>query len=199
MTKIEFVYLIKNLLAPVDKTNRYHPAQIAAVCDIVYAELMASAGSEFVIDDLGAYQKVYPNVVVSYDSDKERYYSTLPAAICPIPGITSGVRQINSVASVDLDYAPTTELDVYYLDGSVAATTDTTIWYWLQGITVWYYDSMTADIAAEGVNMTLLPRFSAYSDSDIVMIPGCTDTSFCQKVLQFLVPTVPVDLKATNA
>jgi hypothetical protein len=196
--KQTYIYLIKNLLAPIDKTNRYHPAQIEAVCDIVYAELMAAADDD-ILGDLDAYSKEYTSVTVSEDATRGLKYSTLPAAICPIPGVTSGVRKINVNSGLDLDVVPTTELEMYYADGSAARMTDTTIGYWLQGTKVWYDESMTDDIISEGVRMILLPRFSAYADTDTVLIPGCTDTQFCQKVLQFLAPTVPVDLKANNS
>jgi hypothetical protein len=198
MIKQVYIDLIRNMLAPVDKTNRYHPAQIEAICDVVYAELLAASSIDD-IDDLGLYTKEYINESVTLDAVRGLYYSTIPAAIVPIPGVTSGVYRINSMQSLDLDYVPTTELEMYYGDGAAAQTSDVTIGFWLQGTKIWYDESMTSDIAAEGVRIQVLPRFSLYAATDIVNIPKCTDTQFCQKVLQFISPTVPVDLKANNS
>jgi len=58
---------------------------------------------------------------------------------------------------------------------------------------------MTPAIAAAGVRIILLPRFSEFDKDDVVYIPGCTDMDFIQQVIQLIAPSAPVDLKANNA
>lgn len=198
MTQREFIDTIRNIVGPVDKTGRFHPAQIKAVCDVVYSSLMFRI-NDVTVGDLDIYSKEYTSQTVTLDATKNLYYTTLPVAIVPIPGVCSGVRKINTNQGLDLDFASITELEIYYLDGSAAQTTDTTIWYWLQGSKIWYNESMTAAIAAAGVRIVLLPRFSAFSDSDTISIPGASDLEFVGQVLQILGYTAPVDLKANNA
>lgn len=198
MTQAQYIDLIYNMLSPVDKTGRFHKAQIEAVCDVVYSTLLSRSNDD-ILGDLDLYSKEYTGQTATLDGTRGIYYVTLPVAIVPIPGITSGIREINTATGLDLDFIPTKELEMYYADGSAAHTADDTIGYWLQGNKIWFDESMTAAIAAAGVRIILLPRFSSYARTDNVNIPGATDVEFVQQVLQLISPTQAVDLKANNA
>jgi len=198
MTRIELQTIIKNLLKPVDKTGQFHMENIRVICDMVYSQFMSRVNDD-IIGDIDLYSKEYTSQTVTLDATKNLYYTTLPTPIVPIPGISSGLRHINTNQGLDLDFVPTTELEMYYNDGSVVHTTDTTIGYWLQGTKIWYDESMTDAIATAGVRILLIPRFSGYATTDTVNIPGATDMEFIQQVLQIIAPSAPVDLKANNA
>ena len=198
MTRLQFQQFIKNVLAPIDKTSRFHLENIKIACDLVYSQLMSRI-SDDLIGDLDLFSKEYTSQTVTLDATKNLYYTTLPANIIPIPGITSGVRHINTNQGFDLDFVPITEMEMNYMGGSVTQLMDTTIGYWLQGTKIWYDESMTVAIAAAGVRVLLIPRFSEYSRDDVVNIPGCTDLDFIGQVIQLIAPTAPVDLRANNA
>ena len=86
-----------------------------------------------------------------------------------------------------------------YMGGTDTQLLDTVISYWINGSTIWFNESMTAGIAAAGVRIVLIPRFSGYSRTDTVTFPVEADYDFIQQVLTLLGVTQPVDLKANNA
>jgi hypothetical protein len=199
MTRIEIQDFIKIALKPIDKTGQFHAEYIKIACDLVYSQSLSGVKNNLNADiDIDLYSKEYTAQDVTLDSTKGLYYSTLPAAIVPIAGITSGLRSINTAQGLDLDFTPISELEMAYMDGSVTQTIDTTIGYWLQGTKIWYDESMTDSIANAGVRMILIPRFSEYARTDVVNVPG-GDLNFISQVIQLIAPTSPVDLKANNA
>jgi len=197
MTRIEFQQIIKNLLKPVDNTGQFHMENIRIACDLVYSNKMSHISDELV-GDIDHWSKEYMNQDVTLDAGRNLYYSDLPATIVPIPGVTSGLRAINTSQGNALDFTPTTEMEMYYMDGSVTQMVDTTIGYWLQGQRIWYDESMTPAIANAGVRILLIPRFSEFDKDDVVSVPGCEDMAFVQEVIQFMAPSAPVNLKANN-
>lgn len=197
MSSQEVVDLIKNLLAPVDKTGRFHSEQIRAVCDLVYAQLMSSM-TDVLFDSIDLYTKEYTSQTVSLDATRNLYYSTIPVDIVSIPGVCSGLLRVNSNQGQDIDYVPTTEMEWSYMAGTPVQTTDTTIGYWLQGSKIWFDESMTSDIASVGVRMVLLPKFKEFERTDKINIPGASDFQFIQQVIGVLAPTAVVDLKTNN-
>lgn len=198
MQRIEYQQIIKNILAPVDNTGRFHMENIKIACDIVYSQWLSRI-DDSLVGDLDLFAKEYTSQIVTLDATKNLYYTTLPTPIVPIPGITSGIRRINTDQGMDQDFCPITEQEIFLMDGSVTHTTDTTIYYWLQGSTIWYNESMTSDIATAGVRISVLPRFSGFATTDSVNIPGASDMDFISAVLQLLAPTAPINLKANNA
>ena len=198
MQRIEVQQFVKNILAPVDNTGRFHMENIKIACDIVYSQWLSRI-DDALVGDLDLFAKEYTSQTVTLDATRNLYYSTLPTPIVPIPGITSGIRRINTDEGLDLDFAPITEQEINLMDGSVTHTTDTTIYYWLQGSTIWYNESMTSDIATAGVRIAVLPRFSGFATTDSINIPGAADMDFISAVIQLLAPTAPVNLKANNA
>lgn len=198
MTRIEFQTIIKNILAPVDNTSRFHLENIKIACDVVYSQFLSRI-NDYLVGDLDLYAKEYTSQTVTLDATKNLYYTTLPTPIVPIPGITSGIRRINTNQGIDLDFASITEQEIFLMDGSVTHTTDTTIYYWLQGQKIWYNESMTSDIATAGVRISVLPRFSGFATTDVINIPGAADSDFIMAVIQLLAPTAPVNLQANNA
>ena len=198
MTRIEIQDYIKLALSPIDKTSRFHSEYIKMACDLVYAQKMSQINDDLV-GDLDLFSKEYTSQTVTLDATKNLYYTTLPVEIISIPGISSGVRKINTNQGLDQDFVCITEQMMYYMDGSVTQDVDTAIWYWLQGQKIWYNESMTSAIATAGVRIILLPRFHEFATSDPIHIPGASDLDFIGQVIQLLAPTAPVDLKANNA
>jgi len=198
MTRQEYIDYIRLSLAPIDKTGRYHAEMVRVACDIVYSTKMTMI-SDDLVGDMDLFSKEFLAQDVTLDAGRGLYYADLPAAIIPIPGVTSGIRSINTNQGMGLDFVPTTEREMYYIDGTVTQLVDTTIGYWLQGQKVWFDTSMTAAIASAGIRMILIPRFSEFDKDDVINIPGATDREFVAEVLQLIAPSAPVDLKANNA
>jgi hypothetical protein len=198
MTQSELIYTIKNIIAPVDKTSRYHPEQIKMICDVVYAQRMTSF-SEEVMKNVDLFTKEYTSQVCTLDATKNIYSVTIPAKTIPLPKIPSGIRYINLDASFDLYFVPSTEQEQSYMGGLDTQAIDTNINYWVQGEKIWFNESMTAAIAAAGVRIVLVPRFAEYASTDTINIPGGTDYDFIKQVLELLGVTSPVDMKANNA
>lgn len=198
MQQIEIIDAIYNIVSVVDKTGRFHKQQIKVLCDMVYSQRMSMFPEE-IMKNIDSFSKEYTGQVPTEDSTRGLYKLTLPTAVIPLPKVPSGVRYINTEQGLDLDFAPTTEREYMYMGGTDTQTLDTVIGYWINGDTVWFNESMTDAIAAAGVRIVLIPRFSGYSRTDTVSIPGGTDYEFVQQVLTLLGVTAPVDLKINNA
>lgn len=198
MTQLEIIDTLYNLVSPIDETGRYHKQQIKALCDMVYSQRMTMFPEE-VMKNIDSFSKEYTGQTPVLDTTRNLRKLTLPTAVIPLPKVPSGVRYINTAQGLDLDFVPTTEREYMYMGGTDTQLLDTVIGYWINGDTIWFNESMTAGIAAAGVRVVLIPRFSGYSRTDTVNIPGGTDYDFIQQVLTLLGVTPPVDLKANNA
>jgi hypothetical protein len=198
MTKQEVRSLIYNLLPKYDQTNKYHFLVLDAVIEKVLAQWYNYA---FVLDPLSLqrYCKRYGGtftIPVSLDVGANLYYTTYPEKIIPFADKASGVRRVTTKTQSGIKFYPLDQREVELIDnGSYFENVNSKIGYIVTQDRIEYY-GMTAVIAGEGVRLDLIVPFSAYADTDNVLIPEITDpqgATFAEAVLKILGVIQPPD------
>ena len=204
MIKSEIRSMVLNHLQKWDSTSKYHARFLDAAIESVIKELYWEL---FAIDP-HAIQRylvrygVASAIAVTYNNTLGFYTSTLPAAIVPLPDKASGCRRISTIAQSGLTFFP---MDAREFDlvgsSSYVDTVTSKIGYVVNQTTVDYY-GMTAAIAAVGVRMDILQTFSAYADTDTVLLPELViegGITFLDRVLKTLRQIPPVEQIDSNA
>lgn len=213
MNKEAIISTIRGLLPREDKTQRFHPAVLEAVIEVVLKEMYVEV---YKINPnlLDNYCKTYgadTPIVVSSEPSSGIYFSTLPSPIVNIPDKSSGVRHIYPIVQTGNVFVPmdARETDLIY-NTDVAVVTSKIGYRVRQDTRVDYYH-MSGGIIASGVRMDLLIPFSQYLDTDTVNIPELGDAggasryyqtmgiAFVDKVLKVLQVIPPADLSDDNA
>jgi len=204
MTKRNFIDLIRHGLAGgdmvADLEGRYHEAIVEK-----YVELAISAVLKNVQDNaikykdfgqLDDYTTTFVGVAVSYDSDRDEYYSLLPAKVVKLY-MNRGIRFIspNKDQSSKFLYRDNnsddvfTELEIDSIDGTIR-------WY-AEAQSV-YYKFMTTEVAASGVLMKLIQPISALADTDELNIPAGKEDYVIDFVRKYVAKMPPEDVINDN-
>jgi hypothetical protein len=204
MTKQELRSYVFNSLPKLDSTNKFHQRYLDSVIEKVLNELFWElfAVEPFSIQRYTVRYGVAVPITVTYSNTLGLYYSTIPTGMVPLPDKASGVRRISTISHGGLTFFPIDSREIDLLNsGSYVDTVTSKIGYVVGQTQVDYY-GMTAAIAAVGVRMDILQTFSAYADTDTVLIPEFRDNQgvdFMDRVRKVLMVLPPVDLKDDNA
>lgn len=202
MTKAEIRSLIRNYLAKIDKTNKYHPEVIDATIERAFSQAYSDIFFRKPMEldnytvELGGDGTT---ISVSQDTDTLVYYSDLSVGYVPLPDKASGVRHVFTEETGGTGFYPMsgTEFDLMSR-GVLSANVSNKIGYVVRPTRVEYYGATAAVIAA-GVRMHVLQLFREYSDTDTVNMPFSRDIDLVKAVLELLGVIPPVDLQDTNA
>jgi len=204
MTKQELRSYVFNSLPKLDSTNKFHQRYLDATVEKVLNEMFWDL---FAIDPhaIQRYTVRFGTttaVAVTYSNTLGIYYSTIPTSMIPLPDKSSGIRRISTISQGGMTFFPmdSREMDLVN-NGSYVDTVTSKIGYVVGQTQVDYY-GMTAAIAAVGVRMDILQRFSAYSDTDTVLIPELRDSQgvdFMDRVRKVLMVLPPVEQRDDNA
>lgn len=208
MTKAELRSLVKNYLRKIDNTNKYHnnviDHSIEHAINQVYNDLFKNNPG-----DLDDYTKAYGAtgavIAVAQDANTGVYYSTIPAAYIPLRDKASGIRHIRGggLAST-LVFYPGSRKDMDLLTST--DTYDTLIsnqdyiMYIVKRVTVEYKGSATtcSILQDQGVMMDILVPFTAFDDTDTVILPFGQDMKVQELAMVFLQQIQEPDLKDDN-
>jgi hypothetical protein len=200
MLKAELRSLIKNV---VPKEDVFHDRVVDSAIETVIKELYWEL---FAVDPLALQRYTVEHgvtvpIAITYNNTKGIYYSTLPVAIVPIPDKASGVRRVSPLAQGGFTYFPIDKREHDLLSDSYSNGTTSKVGYIVTQTTVEYYN-MDAAIVAQGVKMDILQTFSAYADTDTVLIPEIRDrqgVDIVERVLKILQTVQPFEQIDDNA
>lgn len=194
--KIKLIELIKHRLegeAETKNLGKLHPVVIEYNISQAYNFLLVRT-LQGRVSNLDPYTKEYNDVAIAQDATTGVYYSELPAPIIPIPRMAgNGIVRISSTGSNELDFVPVTnsQLKVMY-NLMVNDVTDDVISYVFKNGRIEYY-GMSADEAAETVNLELVVPFEAYDDTDYVSLPTGSSEALIEMVVNFMIGTPDSD------
>ncbi len=155
-----------------DLLGRYGDMFVDSVIGECYDALLANAyrqssASKGTLDlaMLDSYTKTYPSVAVSYDEDREEYYTPLPVPIITLPDAV-GVRFISFTKDQSYQFDPIvnnassafSELEVYKTSARPT--------YYVEGNTV-YYNFFGMPVS--NVLMKLVPSYFYIDDEDYIL------------------------------
>jgi hypothetical protein len=196
MTKREIVYLVWGILDPSQSSKRWHYNTIMYGIEQAYNQYVQSIPN-YLYEEHEFLVKEFFSQAVTLDTDRNLYYTNLPASLVPMNPPSEAVRHVGTNEGISLDFAPCDETTWELMDGLFSHDTDFTIDYIVRNDKIWY-QNMTSDIAEEGVRLVLAVRFSEFGDTDIVNLPGGS-IDIIQSAVQFLMNTQPMDQKNNNA
>jgi len=198
MTKANWKSYIKNHLAKIDKTNRYHAIVIEKTIDTVYSQMFSEMYAK---DKRGMYKylRTYKEIILG--GQAAGLAIALSNAPVVLPRINGGVFDVyykvgDAGSSIPCEL---TGKDMY--DRSVASTYDTLD---VQGRYLASYAAGSLYVnkalsTTDAVYYTILPKFSTLSDTNEVLLPMGADEILADRVLDTMRLIPPVDLLNNNA
>lgn len=181
MNKAQWVELVNRRFQ-----NQWHPKYIELYLSRVINELLfqAFSNTNFIFYD--QFVKVYYDVDVKYDAVHKEYYIDLPEEIIQVPGISGGVRSIESnQGELDILFTPVTINQAKVYKGLEASTQGTTIFFTVRNSVVEFvYDLRLMTL--KKVKMRLCIPFNKYEDEDNINIPLGMEQSIIEKTVAAL-------------
>jgi hypothetical protein len=204
MTKAEIRSAIKNGLKRFDKVASAHDRVIDNACEAVlntmYGEVFRMS-----VHSLQRLCKGFgytTPLVVSTEASSGIYYTTLPANIVYLPDKASGVRRVAPATQTGIKFYPMDQREWdLVMGGSYVNYVKDKVGYIVTPTRVEYY-GMTGAIISSGVRMDLLPVYSSYADTDVVLVPEHVDGNglgFIDRVVAKFADKPPVDLLDDNS
>jgi len=195
MTKAEYRSLIKNLLAKIDKENKYHEMVIDHAVDHALAQIYWEVWKQNP-PELDNYTKEYgvsTAITVTQNATTTIYESTIPEVYIPMPDKASGIRHIFTLEQGGIVFVPMSQTEIDYVPNTLVGELTDRIGYAVKNEKVEYWN-MNAVVAAAGVRMEILIPFTAYEDDDVVKLPFGINEEILQLVLVYLKDLPEVDL-----
>jgi len=208
MTKIEYIDFIRNSLPMVDKTNKYHPEQVAAAINVavntVFYEMYEQQPKVF----MKAMERYTTLATLSVGKAVTalRFKSTLTVDIVDLPKKAGGILEIAQqtaagaeVATTTTQFVPVSTMEGEQFYGSEASLPGNVIGFSWAGEREIEYWEMAAAVASIGVKARYIIQFKSYASTDNVLLPYGQDQRIIELVRQFLGAIPPKDLVNDNA
>jgi len=208
MNKAQITELVRRNLtggdAPAELRGRYHEKEIEAYLDLAYESLFNAYPSERqeMRAELGLDAWKYDKLTKSYkldiefDSDTEKYYSTLPINVTSIVDNT-GIRMVHPLKEETSVFFPRHQTDAFLMGGLDVNQFSDMVYYYLEGKTLWYTGSI--DCNWKQVRAKLFIKFSEFDDTDDISLPDGKDMQLIQIAIQMLQTKKPMDIVDDNA
>jgi hypothetical protein len=201
MTKQVIRALLKNTLAQIDKTSKYHDTYIDHLIEqcvnSVYYQVYAQSPRA-----LGQYTKRYTTQAIASGGTANRYYHTLTVSLVPMPDKRGGVRSIVSSVDTDVYFVPVTDQELMLMDEAQAdglTTATPIVVYYIVRPDLIEFKNMTATIGAGTLTLDLLVCFTDLADTDEVPLPLGKNVEVIKMALEILGVVPPKDLLDNNS
>lgn len=184
MTKREWIDYVKEHVGKLDPSRDFHKNTISRAISIAYENFVYNTyrSKPYELDVLG----VEYDVSVSYDSNKKRYYSTLPCDVVVINKTGSGVINISTKMGLGYEFVPMYLQEIRMISDLEVDEMTGEIGFALVGDTILYSSLMTSGIASAGVTITVVQQFYEYGLDDNISIPAGQGEQLLQAVLSVL-------------
>lgn len=194
MTKAEYIDFVRNSLQMVDKTQRFHPQQVAAAINnavnTVFWEMYES-NPKVMKKSLERYTTAVASTT-SVHATTQRYVSALSVDVVDLPKKAGGVIDIICTTSCAVTvYAPITVIEGDQLSGSESSLPGNVTGFSFDGVRTVEYWGMAAPTS---VVIRLIKQFRSYASTDNVLLPFGQDERIIELVRQYLGATPPKDL-----
>lgn len=199
MTKETLRSLLKNTLAQIDKTSRYHDTYLDHVLEVVINSVYFQVHAQNPVA-LGQYTIRYAQPITA--GQYEGYVATLPVELVPLPDKRGGARVINDHTDTNIYFVPITDQEFQLMKSSQVddiTTTTPNVIYYVTGIDELLFVNMTAAIAAHTITADLIVAFTSVSDTTEVRLPYGKDAEIIKMALEMLGVVPPKDLLDNNS
>jgi hypothetical protein len=200
MTKAYIRSLLKNTLAQIDETSRYHDTYLdhilEAVINSVYYQVHAENPRA-----LGQYTKRFSLQYLSTEWGG-RYAYALTVKLVPLPDKRGGVRSILDDTDTDIYFIPVTDQELLLMTESQARSLTTTTpicAYYAVRPTIVEFAGLTATELYHPFTFDLLVAFTSLIDTDEVPLPYGKNVEIIKMALEILGIIPPKDLLDNNS
>jgi len=211
MTKIEYIDFIRNSLPMVDKTNKFHPEQVAAAINVavntVFYEMYEQQPKSFK-KAMERYSTIVQVAVDSTTAPHRKYTSTLTVDVVDLPSKSGGIFGIQLRNPGGFSITTTTEfVPVGILEGEQFYGAESTLpsnvvgfsWDRQRSIEYWIGAPISATWADDDLYVRVIKQFRSYASTDNVLLPYGQDTRIIELVREYLGVIPPKDLVNNNA
>lgn len=199
MTKAALRSLLKNTLAQIDKTAKYHDTYLDHVLETclngVYFQVHEQNPRA-----LGQYTWRYAQPITP--GQYEGYVGVLPVELVPLPDKRGGVRLIIDHTNSNVFFVPITDQEYQLMKSSQAeglTTTTPTVIYYFTTMSEIVFANMTAAIADHTITADLIPAFTSITDTTEVRLPYGKNIEIMKMALEIIGVIPPKDLLDNNA
>lgn len=200
MTKAYIRSLLKNTLAQIDKTNKYHDTYLDHLLEqcinSVYYQVYEKNPRA-----LGQYTKRYTTLTIAV-GNFGRYVYDLTVKLVPLPDKRGGVRAVMNETDTDVYFVPVTDQELSLMVESQAyglTTSTPRVVYYAVRPTKIEFVGMTATELYHPHALDLLVAFTSLADTDEVPLPFGKNAEILKMALEILGVVPPKDLLDNNA
>lgn len=193
MTKNQYIDFVRNSLPMVDKTQKYHPEQVAAAINNAVNTLfweMYEQTNKGMRKSLERYTSLVTSLTAA-NATTGRYNSSLSVDIVDLPRKAGGILGIIESDTTTTAYVPVTVLEGDQLYGSEASLPETVVGFALNGPRTIEYWNMSAGV---NVVIRLIKQFKSYTATENVLLPYGQDARIVDLVRKYLGDIPPKDL-----
>lgn len=200
MTKALLRSLLKNTLAQIDKTAKWHDNYLdhileACISSLVYEAYASNPKA------LGQYTKRFRLQAVAV-GDAGRRTCDLTVKLIPLPDKRGGVRSMVFTDDPDVYFVPVTDQELLLMEesqaGALVTTTPDVIYYVVRPNTIEMKGVSTAQTFYT-LQLDLLVAFTSLVDTDNVPLPYGKEAEVLKMALEILNVVPPKDLLDNNS
>jgi len=194
MTKNQYIDFVRNSLPMVDKTQKYHPEQVAAAINNAVNTLfweMYGKNGNVMKKSLERYTTAVESTT-SVHATTQRYVSALSVDVVDLPKKAGGVIDIIcTTGCATTVYAPITVIGGNQLNGSESSLPGNVTGFSFDGVRTVEYWGMGAPTE---VIIRLIKQFRSYTATENVLLPFGQDERIIELVRKYLGDIPPKDL-----
>jgi hypothetical protein len=204
MTKLQFIELVRRRLTGligVDQLSKFAPQIVEKHIGNVYDNVLFEISNKGT-QTIDSYSKVFKAVPVLYDSDRNLYYSELPAMIAPLSYVADGVVHVSTPQNKGFEFVPIKDEQISLIYDLEVSLVDDVIPYTVvinddSKLIIEYSGTNSIDSISD-VTMKLVISFESYNDNDQVRIPNGQAENIIKEVINILTGTPKVVPKNDN-
>lgn len=201
MTKANLRSLLKNTLAQISETGRYHDTYLdhilEACINSVYYQVYAQNPKA-----LGQYTKRYTALTLATGSFG-RTECVLTVTLVPLPDKRGGVRNIVCDADQDVYFTPVTDQEFSLLweaqGYALTKTTPIVVYFTPRPTKIEFLGASTSTLFNSTYAMDLLVAFTSLLDTDEVPLPYGKNVEILKMALEIIGVVPPKDLLDNNS
>ena len=196
MKKGEYIDYVRNSLALLDKTNKYHRNQVAFAIEkafnSAFYELYQTNPK-----NLDRYGYDITGATVVLDNSTNRYYTILSKKYVNLPGKSSGIITVNFTNTNTTTFVPVSDMEIGQLSDLDATLPGNVIGFIPTQDRLYFYN-MDGFRATKTLRIKIVLPFTEYGDDDEVFSPFGTDMKALEAVRRSLAMIPPKDLLNNN-
>lgn len=195
MIKQALVESVQESLSQIDQTARYHEGLVEAYITMAANSILTKLFRKD-MSNYDLYAKEYRSVPVVIDNDTDQYYSEYPAPIVQTIDVANGVRSINTMKGIGLQFAPIRHSEMALFEGLDVAKVSDVIGYRPERDRIVYMGKPVDDYhrVITAVKMRLVVPFTEYDWDEDFHIPGGSDIELFSAIRGIMGNIPPKDL-----